>query len=215
MNRHNFPLDLLPDLTSGLPSLEFERRLSYLIHSTGWVASSDVSRSLKLRRQSFCHRRWHSSDHCSAAFTVLSTPFPLIARACWSTLTCLHWFSSSHCPPFFHLSCFLKDVGNLRMVILMQLTVAFLEELRSNPPCCPLPKMTLLSLLVCLSNICFLKHSCRCHVLKILLCSIFLQSHSSLPLLDLRKVLPASIDAGRCLLRLMDVRFSLRLRSCT
>ena len=85
--KDSFALDLLPVLTSGLPSLEFERRLLGWLHvilrclqegsnsdSKGTIISCDIFLIIG-----------------SAAFTTPSNHFPLIATACWSPpAACLH-----------------------------------------------------------------------------------------------------------------------------
>lgn len=106
---------------------------------------------------------------------------------------CPHWCSNSHSPPHLHLLCFVKDAGNMRTAIFAQLMVEFLEELRSNGLCCPLPMATRLSLLVCLSIIYFLKHSCQLWytqttALLVRLCGISLESSFTW-----FEVLPASV----------------------
>ena len=110
MNSHNFSLDLLSDLTSDLPSLQFERLLSNTVYVTGWVPSSDVSRRLNLWLDGFYYQLWHLFDHWLSCLNYgIHKHFTLTAIACWSISACLHWFSGSHYP-FLHLLYFLKDM---------------------------------------------------------------------------------------------------------
>lgn len=135
----------------------------------------------------------------SADLTMVSKHFPLITIACWSTSACLHWSSNSHCPSFFHLLYFLKDVGYMRMVIFMQVLVQFIEDLVSSLLCCPLLLVTLLSLLVCLFNTYLLNThvSVIFFFSKILLCSVsLLESHTYRRLLDLRCFQQVSIGGS-------------------
>ena len=110
MNSHNFSLDLLSDLTSDLPSLQFERLLSDTVHVIGWVSSSDVSRRLNLWLDSFYYQLCHLFDHWFSCLNYgIHKHFTLTAIVCWSISACLHWFSGSHYPSFLHLLYFLKD----------------------------------------------------------------------------------------------------------
>lgn len=213
MNSRNFPLDLLSDLTSGLPSLESERLLSDTAHFIGkccpQLSPAGSNFDFKVSITS-CDVLWIID---SFAFTILSKDFPLIATACWSTSACLYWFSTSHYPPFLHLLYFLRNVGNMRMIIFTQHMVEFVEELMSNLLCCPLPLMPLLSLLVCLFNIYFLKRSCQDHFPQILMCSVSLFAISLKSSFIWLKLLPAGIYRWLHLLCNMKVRFPLPLWS--
>lgn len=152
MNRYNFPLDSPPELT-------FSRiwKMIVRLSTLHWLncilrclpEAPTLTSKFLLPAVTFFWAliQLPLQFHASISHWFLSPgdqPLP----------ACLHWFYHSHYPPFLHFLYFLKDAGNISMTIFIQLMVEFLEELRSNSLCCPLPMVMLLGL-VCLSNIYF------------------------------------------------------------
>lgn len=157
-------------------------------------------RRLKLWLQRYYYQLRHFSDYWFSCLYDSIQPLPidcycLLVTPCRVSALILQvsLFSSLR---IFH---FRKDVGNMKMVMLMQLMVECLEELSSNPLCCPrqwrrfwacwfaFPTSTFKNIHV--SNT-FWKYCCAL--------SGFLQSLSSLLSLDLRCFPQVSVGGAPC-----------------